>query len=320
MEVANRPTPRTILTSRSMGDRIYRAVARVSGITVGLILFLIGLFLLVGAMPALKAEGIYFLTRFEWSGTQMGIGAILFWTLVIALVALVLALPVALAVALFITEYAPPKLRSTLTSLVDLLAAVPSLVFGIWGFFFLQPKIMPLSRWLDETLGFIPIFDVPLKQYSSSPLIAGIVVALMILPICAAVMREVFSRTPPGEKEAALALGSTRWGMIRTVVLTFGKGGIIGGAMLGLGRALGETIAVAIIISPIFDIRPNLLQLGANSIASHIALRFGEAASNKAELAGLMAAGLVLFLVTLGVNAIAGIIVSRSRSGGGVEI
>jgi len=303
-----------------MGDLIFRGVARTAGFTVGFVLFLIGLFLLIRAIPALQSEGFSFLTTFEWTSETFGIGAILYWTVVIALVALVVAVPMAIAVALFIVEYAPPRLRKLFTSLIDLLAAVPSLIFGIWGFYYLQPKIIPLSRWLSERFSFIPIFASERGLFSSSAFIAGVVVSLMVLPITTAVIREVFSRVPPGEKEAALALGATRWGMIRTVVLPFGRGGIIGGAMLGLGRALGETIAVYIIISPIFTISPRILDLGANSIAAHIALRFGEAAADPQQLSGLMAAGLVLFLVTLGVNAVASVVVGRSRSAKGVEL
>ena len=153
--------------------------------------------------------------------------------------------------ALFINEYAPPGARRSLTSLIDLLAAVPSLIYGLWGLTFLQPHLLGVSKWLTTHLGFIPFFQTELdRTCKASAFIAGVVVALMIVPIITSVMREVFSQAPPGEKEAALAMGATRWGMIRTVVLPFGKGGIIGGAMLGLGRALGETIAVVLIISP----------------------------------------------------------------------
>jgi phosphate transport system permease protein len=155
-------------------------------------------------------------------------------------------------------------------------------------------------------------------SFTGSAFIAGTVVSLMVLPITASVVREVFSQTPVGEREAALALGSTRWDMIKTVVFPFGRGGIIGGSMLGLGRALGETIAVALIISPTFEISPRLLQTGANSVAALIALKFGEA--NGIALSALMAAGLALFVVTLAVNFVASFVVSRSRSGAGVEI
>src|SRR5262249_442576 len=203
-------------------------------------------------------------------------------------------------------------------AIVDLLAAIPRLIYGLWGRAYLQGKLIGVARFLSVNLGFIPFFKVPEHRYDSSNFIAGVVVSLMVLPIATSVMREVFSQTPPGEKEGALALGATRWGMIRSVVLPFGRGGIIGGSMVGLGRALGETIAVALIISPKFEITKDVLSAGGNSVASLIALRFGEA--KEFGLSALMAAGLTLFAVTLIVNMLASIIVSRSRSGKGVEV
>ncbi len=298
-------------------------LAVAAGLTTLAILFLIGLFLFMRALPALREEGLSFLTAFEWvdavegSDPVFGIGAIMFGTFVIAVIALAIAVPISIMAALFITQYAPKRLRKTLTALVDLLAAIPSLIYGIWGLFFLQPQLVGLSRWLSDHLGFIPIFDVERPVFTSSAFIAGTIVSLMVIPIITSVVREVFSQAPPSEKEGALALGATRWGMIRTVVLPFGRGGIIGGAMLGLGRALGETIAVAIIISPIFVVTPKILESGGNSVASHIALRFGDA--TEIGLSALMAAGLALFFVTLIVNMLASMIVSRSRSGAGVE-
>jgi phosphate transport system permease protein len=291
-----------------------------AGFSTFVIMALIGTFLVLRAMPALQKVGLSFFTETEWQPQvgKLGISAILYWTVVIAVVALLLAVPVSVATALFITEQAPLRIRRPLVALVDLLAAVPSLIFGLWGLFFLQPKMLGLAEWLTTHVGFIPIFDTDSAIFASSAFIIGVVLALMIVPIITSVVREVFSQTPPMEKQGALALGATRWGMIRTVVLPFGRGGIVGGSMLGLGRALGETIAVALIVSPIFLIRPSILETGANSIASHIALRFGEATD--LELSGLMAGGLTLFAVTLAVNAVAQVVVSRSRSGKGVEI
>jgi phosphate transport system permease protein len=220
--------------------------------------------------------------------------------------------------ALCITEYASPKLRRYLTGLVDLLAAIPSLIFGLWGFLFLGPQVVPLSRWLTDHLGWIPIFKTdPGARLTGSMFIAGIVVALMVVPIVASVVREVFGQTPPGEREAALALGSTRWGMIRAVVLPYGTGGIIGGAMLGLGRALGETIAVALLLPQVPEITVKILQNGGATVSGFIALRAG---GDSFTVSGLMAAGLVLFLMTLATNMIASVVVARSRSGAGVEL
>lgn len=306
--------------ARSAGDRVYRTVSYAAGATTFVILAAIGTFLLLEAWPALKEGGWGFFTETQWNpdGQQFGIGAVMVLTVEIAVVALVFAVPVAIGAALFITEYAPRSWRRPLTSLIDLLAAVPSIIYGLWGLFFLQPRLIKVSDWLGEHLGFLPIFSVKSGNLAGSTFIAGVVVSLMVLPICASIMREVFSQAPPGEKEGALALGGTRWGMIRTVVLPFGKGGIIGGAMLGLGRALGETIAVALIISPIFDPSVRILDGGGNSISALIALRWGEATPFSRQ--ALMAAGLALFAVTLTVNAIASVVVVRSRSGAATEI
>jgi phosphate transport system permease protein len=316
--------PRTIVVARTRGDRIFRRVAQGAGVTAFLIMGLIGLFLLFRAWPALREAKLGFLTEIVWqpdvADPRFGMAAIMWGTFLIAVIALVIAVPFSIATALFLTEYAPRRLRPPLGSMIDLLAAVPSLIYGIWGSFFLQPRMIGVSRFLSTHLGFLPFFKVGKGStlFASSPFIAGVVVSLMVIPICTSVMREVFSQTPPGEKEGALALGATRWGMIRSVVLPFGRGGIIGGSMLGLGRALGETIAVAIIISPIFTISPRILETGANAVAPLIALRFGE--SKTLGLSALMAAGLALFVVTLVVNMVASVVVSRSRSGKGVDI
>ncbi|MEJ7583539.1 MAG: phosphate ABC transporter permease subunit PstC [Acidimicrobiales bacterium] len=309
-----------IKVERSLGDRLYRGVARTAGLTTLVLMVLIGGFLLTQGLPALRDAGWDFLTVTEWNpnGGQFGIAAVLFGSVLIAGVALVIAVPLAVGAALFVTEYAPRGLRRPMTSMIDLLAAVPSLIYGLWGRFFLQPRLIPLSDWLTDHLGFIPIFRTTTASLSGTTLIAGVIVAIMVLPLTTAVVREVFSQAPPGEKEGALALGGTRWGMIRTVVLPFGRGGIVGGSMLGLGRALGETIAVALIISPIYEDLHQILDRGGNSIASLIALRFSEA--SPFEIKALMAAGLALFVLTLIVNAIASVIVSRSRSGAATEI
>jgi phosphate transport system permease protein len=305
---------------RSAGDRAYRGVVRAAGASTLVIMVLIGWFLLSQGLPALQDAGFDFVTETRWNPDEgtFGIAAILFGSILIALVALVLAVPVSVAAALYVTEYAPRRLRAPLTSTIDLLAAVPSLIYGLWGRFFLQPRLVPLSNWLTDHLGFIPIFHTTSDILGGTTFIAGVIVALMIIPITTAVVREVFSQAPPGEKEGALALGGTRWGMIRSVVIPFGRGGIVGGSMLGLGRALGETIAVALIISPIYDRMWEILDRGGNSIAALIALRFGEASPR--EIDAMMAAGLALFVMTLVVNAFASVIVSRSRSGAATEI
>jgi phosphate transport system permease protein len=308
---------------RTFADRLYRSAAVAGGATTFVILFLIGLFLLIQARPALQEQGLWrFLTQFEWgTDADVGVAAVLFGTVLIALIALAIAVPLSVLTALFLTEFAPRWMRKPLTSLVDLMAAIPSIIYGLWGFFFLQPRLLGLAHWLTTYLGFIPIFKTEgtgSAILAGSPFMAGVVVSLMVIPIATSVMREVFSQAPPVEREGALALGGTRWGMIRTVVLPFGRGGIVGGSMLGLGRALGETIAVAIIINAAYGVSFHVLQSGTNSIASLIALRFGEATT--LGRSALIAAGLVLFLLTLVVNSIASLIVARSRSGKGVEI
>lgn len=285
----------------------------------------VGLFLLIRGFSAIKTTGLGFLTTQEWQPDihHFGVAAVLSGTVLIALIAVTIATPLSLGTALFISEVAPPRIKQTLRSMVDLMAAVPSVVFGLWGLFFLQGHMIGLSRWLSTWLSWIPIFKVtgadptnPLASastFSASTFIAGTVVALMVLPIQASIMREVFSQAPAGEREGAYALGATRWGMIRSVVLPFGKGGIIGGTMLALGRALGETVAVLLIITPVFSINTHVLQSGSNSVSSLIAIRVGD--STGLGLSALMAAGLALFVLTLIVNFTASSVVARSRSG-----
>jgi phosphate transport system permease protein len=310
----------TPIVRRSRIDRTYRSIATMSGTAVFAVMGLIGGFLLYRGIDALRLSGWGFITDSQWApdlGGEFGIAAVLPYTIQIALVALVLAVPVSIATALFITEYAPRRLRRLLTAMIDLLAAVPSLIYGLWG-------LITLSKWLAENLGFIPFFRVnddfgtSLGVFPSSTFVAGVVVSLMVIPICTSVMREVFSQAPPGEREGAMALGGTRWGVVKNVVLPFGRGGIIGGSMLGLGRALGETIAVTLIISPSFDSKWSILDQGSNSIAALIALKFSE--STETGISALMAAGLALFVITLIVNSAASSIVSRSRSGSATEI
>lgn len=321
--------PRRVVVVRDRGDRIFRGIARTSGTMVLAIVSLIGLFLFFRAGLALRGSGLSFITTAEWEpdSGRFGIAAILSGTVMIALVALVVSLPIALGTSLYISEYAPRPLKKVLRSVVDLGAAIPSIVYGLWGAYFLSDPISGLARWLATYLSWIPFLKViggdptdPLASrsfYQTSTFVAGIIVGLMVIPIASSVMREVFSQAPAGEREAALALGSTRWGMIRTVVIPFGMGGIIGGTMLGMGRALGETIAVYMILSQVFVIQPHILQKGGSSVAALIALRFGS--SSAFGLSALMAAGLALFLVTLCINFGASIIVARGRSGASTE-
>jgi len=318
-------TPRKLVMVSEPADIAYRSIARAGGVIVLVIMTGIGVFLALRAGQAITKSGVSFLWKQAWEpdANNFGIAAVLIGTFIIASVAIVIALPLSLGTALYISEYAPRGLQRSLISLVDLMAAIPSVVFGLWGFFSLQGNVIDVAKWISKTFGWIPIFavdgfspDEPLSSdtvFTASSFIAGIVVALMITPIMTSIMREVFSQAPVGEREGALGLGATKWGMLRSVVLPYGVGGIIGATMLGLGRALGETIAVYMIISPVFAIQPHVLQSGASSISSLIALKYGEATTF--GMSALMAAGLTLFLVTLVVNFGASMIVARSRSG-----
>lgn len=316
---------RSLKSAIDRPDAAFKVIAHGGGTIVVTVMSLVGLFLLYQGFQALQVAGPNFMTEQSWdpNSGKFGIAAVLAGTFFIALTAISFALPLSLGTALYISEYAPAKIKNGLVTIVDLMAAVPSVVYGLWGVFFLSPNILPVSQWLSTYLGFIPFFAVdgfdtndPLASptvFAASTFIAGIVVALMVAPITSSIMREVFTQAPIGEREGALALGATKWGMIRSVVLPFGSGGIIGGTMLGLGRALGETIAVFLIISPVFVIQPHILEKGANSISALIALRYNEASAF--EISALMAAGLALFLITLVVNFVASTIIGRSRSG-----
>lgn len=317
--------PRSVVAVPAGADRVFRVVAGSSGAVVISVMSLVGLFLAYRATQALEVAGWSFLTTAAWQpdAGNFGIAAVLVGTVLIAFVAIVVAVPLATAAALYIAEYAQRRLQRTLISLVDLMAAVPSVVYGLWGFFFLQGEVLGLARWLATWFGWFPLFAVdgtdprdPLATatvFTSSTFIAGLVVGLMVTPLACSVMREVFSQAPVNEREGALALGATRWGMIRSVVLPYAKGGMIGGTMLSLGRALGETIAVFLIISPVFVVQPHILQNGTSSVSSLIALQYGSA--TPFGTSALMAAGLALFLLTLVVNVLASMIVARSRSG-----
>jgi len=317
------PVPRPVQDEPTTVDKAFNRVTLAAGLFVLVLLLVVGFFLLWQSRQAIEVTGIWsFLTRIEWrtdvTPPRIGVAGLLLGTVLVALVAVAIAIPLGILAALFITEYASARARRWLIALVDLLAAVPSLLFGLWGFLYLTDLIVPVSQWLTGTFAWIPFFATDDgANLTGSIFIAGIVVALMVLPIQASVVREVFAQTPPGEKEAALALGGTRWGMIKTVVLPFGKGGIIGGSMLGLGRALGETIAVALLLPQVPEISIKILQNGGATVSGFIANRAG---GDDFTVSGLMAAGLVLFVITLGVNMLASVIVNRSRSGAGVEI
>jgi phosphate transport system permease protein len=316
--------PRTIVAQVSRGDKIFRGTLRAAGLSVFLITGMILVFLIIRATKAFKQTGLSFLTTSAWlntSATHFGVAAILPLGILIALIAMLIAVPTGISVALYISEYAPLRLKKTLIAIIDLMAAIPSVVYGLWGLLFLEPRILGFESWLARHLGFIPVFRFTLSpalsaNFANSTFIAGVVVSLMVIPIITSLSRQVFSQAPQGEREGAYALGGTRWGMVKTVVLPFGKGGVIGATMLGLGRGLGETIAVSLIIVPVFHFNSHVLETGGNSIAATIALDYPSFPdANSMGLSALMAAGLVLFAMTLIVNTIGAIVINRSRSG-----
>jgi phosphate transport system permease protein len=318
---AREPRPRRLTERLGRADRVFHRVVAGAGATLFILLVLIGFFLLLRSAPALQTAGFGFFTTIEWrtdlDPPVFGVLGMLSGTVIVALIACLVAIPVSLLAALFITEYASARLRDTLTGVVDLLAAIPSLLYGLWGMTYLNDRIVPLSRWLADNLGWIPVFSTrPEAELTGSMFIAGLIVSLMVMPITTSIMREVFAQTPPGEKEAALALGGTRWGMIRSVVLPFGRGGVIGGSMLGLGRALGETIAVKLMLPQVPILSGHVLENGGATISGFIAHNAG--ASEKITGA-LLAFGLVLFAFTIAVNLVASWIIARSRSGSGVD-
>jgi phosphate transport system permease protein len=333
IDVMDPDQPRVIRSKPSISDRIFVGGARSIGVLVLLIVGSIALFLGLQSYPTLHHYGLKFFTEYRWLPNEniLGIRAVLLGTVEVAVVALVIAFPLALATALYISDWAPPQLRPFLIRLVDVMAAVPSIIYGLWGFGLMEPHATHVAHWLSKYFGWFPLFKVhtdvnsPVWSYApgypayeGSVFIAAIAVGLMVFPMATSVMREVISRAPVGEKEAALALGSTRWAMVRTVVLPFGRTGIIGGTMLALGRALGETISVVLIISQTFQVKFRILESGTATIASLIAQDSKEA--TPAQLSALLTAGFVLFLMTMLVNTIAAIIVGRARTGGATEI
>jgi len=295
-------------TVQRPGDRIFTGSTLAAGALILVILAGVAVFLLTNAWPAVAADP---------ADVPGGNGVIaytvplVFGTLLGASLALLMAAPLAVAIALFISHYAPRRLASLLGYVVDLLAAVPSIIYGLWGFTVLAPKTVGLSVWLEEHLGFLPFFSGPASSTGRTMLTVGIVLGVMILPIITAVSREVFLQTPRLHEEAALALGATRWEMIRMTVLPFGKPGVISASMLGLGRALGETMAVAIVLSA----SPGLMSLNLisssnpSTVAANIALQFPE--SSGLAVNTLIFTGLVLFAITLAVNMLARWIIAR---------
>ena len=292
---------------RRPGDRIFAGTAKGSGIFILLVLAGVAAFLIGEAIPALTAPSADIPGG---EGLAGYVGPLILGTLLGAVLALLVATPLAVGIALYVTYYAPRRIAAVLGYVIDLLAAIPSVVYGFWGLAVLAPALVPFHVWTAEHLGWIPFFAGPASTSGRTMLTVGLVLAVMILPIISAIAREVFSQAPALHREAALALGATRWEMIKLAVLPYGKSGVIAGAMLGLGRALGETMAVAIILSGGAGATVNLISnSNPSTIASNIALRFPEATGLGVNT--LIASGLVLFLITLAVNMLARWVVNR---------
>ncbi|MEY4993283.1 MAG: phosphate transporter permease subunit PstC [Actinomycetota bacterium] len=299
-----------------LGDRVFSGLAKGSGSVILIALMAVAGFLMAQAWPALVADPAELPNATE--GFLPYVIPFVFGTAFSALIALLLATPLAIGIGLFISHYAPRKLAQALGYIIDLLAAIPSVVFGLWGIQVLAPAVQPAYVWLSENLGFLPIFAGQVSGTGRTILTVSMVLAIMILPIMSAMAREVFLQTPKLHEEAALALGATKWEMIRMAVLPFGRPGLISAAMLGLGRALGETMAVAMVLSPAAVISFALLtSTNSNTIAANIALNFPEASGLGVNL--LIASGLVLFAITLLVNMSARAIVNRRREFSGAN-
>ncbi len=298
-----------------LGDRVFYGLSTSAAAVILLALAGVATFLTAEGIPGITAKpnevasGQEFLP-YVWP--------LVYGTLMAAVLALVMAVPVAISVALYITHYAPRQVATLLGYLVDLLAAVPSVVYGLWGIGWLAGRLVPMYDWLNSTLGFLPFFAGPPSATGRTILTAGVVLAVMILPIITAICREIFLQTPRLHKEAALALGATRWEMIRYAVLPYGRSGIVSASMLGLGRALGETMAVAMVLSAAGVITTNLISsTNPSTIAANIALSFKEASGLSVN--ALIASGLVLFVITFAVNFAARWIVNRRREFSGAN-
>nr|WP_227748084.1 phosphate ABC transporter permease subunit PstC [Oerskovia douganii] len=302
-----------------MAGRLFAGLSTGAGILILLVLAAVAVFLVIEAWPALTAspEELQEISWFKADSLLAYIGPLVFGTLLASILALAIAVPVSVGIALFISHYAPRRLAQGLGYLIDLLAAIPSVVYGLWGALWLLPILNPFFTWLSGTLGFVPLFEgyqAPAKNIMS----ASIVLAVMILPIITAVSREVFLQTPVLHEEASLALGATRWEMVRMAVLPFGRSGVISASMLGLGRALGETMAVLMVISPGFLYSLFLLKPGQQqTIAANIASKFPEASG--LAVSTLIATGLALFVITFVVNMIARWIIARRKDFSGAN-
>ncbi len=307
--------PRKLSTSTQFhrSDRIFNRAVLVAALTSLFILAGIAIFLGAQLIPVVQEQGIDFFITTEWDpgANKFGILGMLYGSVMLAVIALIIAVPVSILLAIFVVFLAPARVAKIMTNFIDLMAAIPSIIIGLWAFYVFQPVGVQWAELLNQYLGWIPFFSVTIDNFVGSPFIAGWVLAVMMIPIVTAITREVLDRTPPELVNAAESLGCSLWTMLRYVALPFGRGGLIGGVMLGLGRALGETVAVYFVLKLVFDINLfRVLESGGGSIATMIVSKFGEAGPK--ELQVLLASGFVLFVGTLIVNVIANLVVSRS--------
>jgi phosphate transport system permease protein len=317
----------TVIYSRA--DRIFRRIVTAGALTSLLLLGLIASFLILRSAETFREFGINFITGSEWfsagedplggadvasseagDGSVFSIGPIILGSIIVALIAMTFAVPLAIGGALYIEFYAPRSIHRFLVSMLDLAAAIPSLIFGLWGIEVFTNFGVRWATLLNDRLGFIPIFSVEFENFGRSPFVAGCVLAALVVPITTSVAREVYSRTPRDLIDTCYALGGSKWGAIRAVVMPYGRSGVIAGAMLGLGRALGETVAIYLMLNLVFKYSYQVLDSAGGNVASMIALKFGEATDK--EISALIASGLVLFIITLIVNMIASSIVQRT--------
>lgn len=302
--------------SSHRGDRVFNRSITAAAFSALVILAGIAIFLGIQTVPIIQTQGWSFLTTTAWNietdPITAGIGGMIYGSLLLALIGLVIAVPASILLSIFMVFLAPPRLSKILTTVIDLMSAIPSVILGLWAFYILNAPAEQWQSLLNQYLGWIPLFENASGNFLGTPFIAGFVLAIMMIPIITSITREVLARTPPELVNAAESLGCSMWTMLRYVALPYGRGGIIGGIMLGLGRALGETIAVFFVLKVVFDINwYNIIESGGGSVATLIVSRFGEI-SGEYDLQVLLAAGFFLFLATLIVNVIANLIVSRT--------
>lgn len=327
MTSVSTPTPREMTVIYSRADRIFRRIVTAGALMSLVLLGLIASFLILRSSETFREFGFSFITGSEWfsdgfqdvpeegvaveaSRSVFSIGPMIVGSLVVAAIAMMFAVPLSIGGALYIEFYAPRAIYRVLVSMLDLAAAIPSLIFGLWGIEIFTSFGVRWATLLNDRLGFIPFFSVDFENFGRSPFTAGCVLAALVVPITTSVAREVYSRTPRDLVDTCYALGGSKWGAIRAVVLPYGRSGVIAGAMLGLGRALGETVAIYLMLNLVFKYSYQVLDSAGGNVASMIVLKFGEATDK--EISALIAAGLVLFVITLIVNMIASNIVQRT--------